>query len=80
MIVSLYSQDFDICKDLRSEEGSQDVADQATNTVYSEDIECVVASEEVLQLRGVVASDTTADTEDDCGPGGDVSGSRGDGN
>lgn len=60
-----------------SKEGSQDVADETTNTVDSENVKSVVASQEVLQLCSVVASNTTNDTEDDSGPGRDISGSRG---
>ena len=45
----------------------------------SKDVERIVASEKVLELRSVVASNTTANTEDDSSPGGDVSRSGGDG-
>ena len=35
-------------RDLRSKEGGKDVANEATNTVNSEDVERIVASEKVL--------------------------------
>lgn len=64
--------------DLRSEEGSEDIANEATNTVDGKDIECVVAAKEVLQLGRVVACNSTDSTEDDSSPCRYVTGSRGD--
>ena len=61
---------------LRGEECSEDVPDEAANAVNSEDIEGVVAAEEVLELRSVVASNTTAHTKNNCSPGRDVSRTR----
>ena len=61
---------------LRSKESSQDVADESTNTVYSEDVKSVVTTKKILQLCSVVACDAATGTKDDGSPGRDVSGSR----
>lgn len=48
---------------LRGEESSKDVSDETADAVHGKDIERVVAAEEVLQLGGVVACDTTTGTK-----------------
>lgn len=68
-----------IREDLRSEKGSQKVADEPANTVHSEDIECIIAAEEVLQLRCIVAAHATSNTEYDSSPGRHISRPRGNG-
>lgn len=53
---------------LRSEEGSKDVANKATNTVDGEDVESIIAAKEVLQLGCIVACNATNSTEDNSNP------------
>jgi hypothetical protein len=48
---------------LRSEESGQDITDEATNAMHSEDVKSIVATEEVLQLGRVVASNSTNSAE-----------------
>lgn len=52
-------------RDSRSEECRQDVSNKSTDSVYGEDVESIVTSEEVLELRGIVARHSSADTEND---------------
>lgn len=66
--------------DLRSEEASEEVADEAANTVDGEDIERIVNVEKVLDLGGEVTGDGTNNTEDDSRPGWDESSCWSDGN
>lgn len=63
---------------LRSEKRSEDVSDEATNAMDSKDIEGIIAAEEILELRRVVASNTTTHTENNSSPGRDISRTRGD--
>lgn len=65
---------------VRSEETGQEVADDATNGVLSEDIESLIDANEDLDLGGEVASSTTNDAEDDSSPGRDETGAGRDGN
>ena len=62
--------------DLRSEEGSEDISNETTNAVDRKDVEGVIAAQEVLELSRVVASNTTAHTEDHRSPSWNVSGTR----
>jgi hypothetical protein len=66
-------------EDVRSKDTREQVADDATNAVLSEDIHGLINANEELDLGGKVADDTANDTEDDGSPGGDVAGGRGDG-
>jgi hypothetical protein len=61
------------------EECGQGVAYKSANTVDSKDVECIVASKEVLQLGSIVARDAAADTEYNSGPGRDETGPWGNG-
>lgn len=54
------------------EEGSQNVSNEAANAVDCKDVERVVAAEEVLELGGIVAGNTSTDAKDDSSPGWDV--------
>lgn len=63
-------------QDLRSEERSENVANEAANTVDSKDIKRIVATEEVLQLGSVVAESAADDTEDNRSPSRNETGSR----
>ena len=64
---------------IRREEGGEDVAYEAADAVDGEDVQRVVAAQEVLELGGVVARDAAADAEDDGCPCGHVAGARRDG-
>ena len=64
---------------LRSKECSQNIADEATNTVDSKDVESIITAKEVLQLGGVVAGNTSNCTKDNSCPGRYVTRSRCDG-
>lgn len=62
----------DTRQDLRCENAGQQVTDNTTNTVDSEDIQSLINTHHKLELSGKVATDATNDTEDDGSPGGDV--------
>lgn len=64
----------------RSKESGANVSNKATNGMDSKDVESIVRTQEVLQLRRVVACSATDDTEDDGRPWRDVSGAGRDGN
>ena len=63
-----------------SEEGGEDVADDATDAVLGEDVESVIDSDPELDLGGEIAAGGAYDTEDNRRPGGNVSGRGRDGN
>lgn len=65
---------------LRSEETGQQVSNDTTDGVLSEDIEGVINADPELDLRGQIAADATNDAEDDRCPRGNETGSRCDGN
>lgn len=65
---------------LRGKKGSQNIANKSTDSVHGKNVESIVATEEVLEFRGIVACYTSADTEDHSSPSGNVSGPGGDGN
>lgn len=64
--------------DLRSKETSEQVADQTTNGVDSEDIQSIIHAKQELQLGGVVAGNGTDNTEDEGSPGSNETGARSD--
>lgn len=63
----------EMCYVVCGEEGSEDVSDETTDGVLSEDIKGIIDTDEELELGGVVGSCGSEDTEWDCGPGWDVS-------
>jgi hypothetical protein len=65
---------------IRSEETSQEVADDTTDTVLSEHIEALINAKDKLELGAKVASDGADNTEDNSSPRGNVTSARGDGN
>lgn len=64
---------------VRGKDTSQQVSDDSSNTVLSEDIEGVVNVDEELELGGVVACGSSDNTVDNSGPWWDVSRSWSDG-
>lgn len=62
-----------------SEESGEEVADYTADAVLRKDIESVIDLQPVLDLRGIIASRRTDDTEHDGRPWRDVTGCRRDG-
>ena len=76
MVMSVFAKqsiDTECVLGLRCEEACKEIANEASNGVYSENIEGVVDAEEELDLRAVIACRASGDTVDDCGPGGNIS-------
>lgn len=76
MAVSNGSFENDVVHDLRSEEGREDVSNETTDAVNRKDVKGIIAAQEILELSRVVASNTTADTENHRSPSWNVSGAR----
>lgn len=54
--------------DLRRKKGGTHVSDEAADCVYGKDVEGVVAADQELQLRGIVAADASENTVYDRSP------------
>ena len=48
---------------VRSEEGGEKVSNDTADTVLPEDIKRIVNTDNILQLRGIIAADRAHDTE-----------------
>jgi hypothetical protein len=60
---------------IRRKERGKNVPDKSANAMHSENIQRVIAPQEVFQLGGVVARHAATDTEDNGRPGRHVAGS-----
>jgi hypothetical protein len=68
-----------MCYVVCCEEGCEDVADKTTDGVHSEDIQRIINAKNELELSGIVGTCGSDDTIDYCRPGGDESGTGGNG-
>ena len=75
-----YGEAVKMCYVVCGEESCQDVADETPNSVHSEDIERIINAKNKLELRGIVGTCGSDDTIDNCRPGGDEPGTRGNSN
>jgi hypothetical protein len=56
----------------------EEIANNTTDTVDSKDVECIIDTNEELEFGSIIASESADNTENDCRPRWDVTGSGSD--